>query len=70
MTFVCKGWSKKLDDPSEQHTDKPEVALMTKVLGPEPGYVTTPIVMVQCAVCLLKEKSKLPKEYVIEEINT
>ena len=43
---------------------------MTKVLGPEPGYVTTPIVMVQCAVCLLKEKSKLPKEYVIEEINT
>lgn len=62
MTFVCKGWANKLEDPAEQHTDKPEVALTTKVLGPEPGYVTTPICMVQCAVCLLKEKNKLPKD--------
>ncbi|XP_063429910.1 saccharopine dehydrogenase-like oxidoreductase isoform X2 [Mytilus trossulus] len=61
MTLVSKGWSTKLEDPAEQHTDKPEVVSITKVFGPEPGYVTTPICMVQCGLVLLKEKSKIPK---------
>ena len=34
MTFVSKGWGKKLEDPTEQHTEKPDVVLMTKVFGP------------------------------------
>lgn len=62
MTFLSKGWGKKLEDPTEQHTEKPDVVLMTKVFGPEPGYVTTPIALVQCGLVILKEKDKLPKD--------
>lgn len=61
MTFVSKGWSTKLEDLSAQHDSAPDMLKITKVVGPELGYVTTPICMVQSAVVLLKEKDKLPK---------
>ncbi|XP_041353801.1 saccharopine dehydrogenase-like oxidoreductase [Gigantopelta aegis] len=62
LTFIGRGYSKKLDDPSATHDEVPDKTITTKVMGPEPGYVTTPICIVQAALCILKEKDKLPKE--------
>ncbi|XP_067682807.1 saccharopine dehydrogenase-like oxidoreductase [Haliotis asinina] len=60
MTFFGEGYSDKLDDPEAQHENPPDKKIQTKVIGPEPGYVTTPICMVQAGLMILKERSKLP----------
>jgi hypothetical protein len=39
---------------------QPDIEIVTEVRGPEAGYVTTPITVVQCAYTLLKEKSNIP----------
>ena len=62
ITIVGKGWKSKTEDPDTQHEDAPDQKIVTRVSGPEPGYVATPICLIQCAVALLKEKEKLPKE--------
>lgn len=33
---------------------------MTRVTGPEPGYVATPIIFVELARCLLEQRASLP----------
>jgi len=43
-------------------SDSPQSKITVSVTGPEPGYITTPICLVQCAYILLNEKSNLPKE--------
>lgn len=58
ITLVGKGWSEKLTDPDSQHTSPPDQKIVTRVSGPDAGYVTTPICMVQCGLILLKEISK------------
>jgi len=40
---------------------QPDIEIITEVKGPDAGYVTTPITVVQCAYVLLKEKEKIPK---------
>ncbi|XP_070580714.1 saccharopine dehydrogenase-like oxidoreductase [Ptychodera flava] len=55
MTFYGEGFSKK-----GENTEKHDMKMVTKVTGPEPGYVTTPIAMVQAAKILLSEQSLLP----------
>ncbi|KAK3092294.1 hypothetical protein FSP39_000907 [Pinctada imbricata] len=57
MTFVAKGWKSNGDQDS-----RPDTINVTKLVGPEPGYVTTPICFVQAAVVLLKEGNKLPAD--------
>lgn len=61
-TFLATGYSQKLADPEAPHEEEPDQKMTVKVSGPEMGYVTTPICMVQAAVVLVKEKSRLPKE--------
>ncbi|XP_076464634.1 saccharopine dehydrogenase-like oxidoreductase [Babylonia areolata] len=61
-TFLATGYSDKLEDPEAQHEEKPDQKMVIKISGPEPGYLTTPICMVQAAVVLLKEKGRLPKD--------
>ncbi|KAK7490245.1 hypothetical protein BaRGS_00018590 [Batillaria attramentaria] len=61
-TFFASGYSQTLDDPEAQHEEAPDKKMVTKVSGPEPGYVTTPICMVQAAVVLVKERDRLPKD--------
>lgn len=60
-TFFGSGYSKKLEDPAAQHEDKPDKTIVTKVTGPEPGYITTPICLVQAAYTLLNEEEDLPE---------
>ncbi|KAK6182531.1 hypothetical protein SNE40_010193 [Patella caerulea] len=60
MTFYGKGYEKKIPDVDVQHEEAPTKTIVTRVAGPEPGYVATPICMVQSALVLIKERSKLP----------
>uniref|UniRef100_A0A5F8HGT9 Saccharopine dehydrogenase-like oxidoreductase n=1 Tax=Monodelphis domestica TaxID=13616 RepID=A0A5F8HGT9_MONDO len=57
FTFFGQGYSQ---DHTTKH-GKPNIKICTQVKGPEPGYVATPIAMVQAAVTLLKDTSDLPK---------
>ncbi|KAK9959615.1 hypothetical protein ABG768_009728 [Culter alburnus] len=40
---------------------KPNAKIRTVVKGPEPGYIATPIAMVQAAITMLNESDSLPK---------
>jgi hypothetical protein len=61
-TFYGTGYSQKLEDPETQHQEEPDATIVTKVSGPEPGYVATPTCMVQAALVIIRETNKLPKE--------
>ncbi|XP_014667904.1 PREDICTED: saccharopine dehydrogenase-like oxidoreductase isoform X2 [Priapulus caudatus] len=58
--FVGEGYETKIADPDQQHDDKPSKMIETRVCGPEPGYVTTPICLVAAAMTVLKEAEKMP----------
>lgn len=60
MWFVGHGYS-NVDSSLELGRSKPDKEVITKVSGPEVGYVTTPIVLVQCALVLLSQRANLPK---------
>ncbi|XP_062106571.1 probable mitochondrial saccharopine dehydrogenase-like oxidoreductase At5g39410 [Humulus lupulus] len=59
MWFVGHGFS----DSSlvSQEKPKPHMEIITRVMGPEIGYLTTPIILVQCALILLNQRDNLPK---------
>ncbi|XP_068135645.1 saccharopine dehydrogenase-like oxidoreductase [Hyperolius riggenbachi] len=57
MTFFGEGYTQVQDSQLR----KPNIKICTQVSGPEIGYVTTPIAMVQAAVTILKEPDSLPK---------
>ncbi|XP_032912357.1 saccharopine dehydrogenase-like oxidoreductase [Catharus ustulatus] len=57
MTFFGEGYSEGQDP----QTGKPNVKICTEVKGPEPGYIATPIAMVQAALSLLEDAASLPK---------
>ncbi|NWT30454.1 SCPDL oxidoreductase, partial [Cardinalis cardinalis] len=58
MTFFGEGYSEGQDPQNA----KPNVKICTEVKGPEPGYVATPIAMVQAALSLLEDSASLPKQ--------
>uniref|UniRef100_A0A0A9DYU7 Saccharopine dehydrogenase-like C-terminal domain-containing protein n=1 Tax=Arundo donax TaxID=35708 RepID=A0A0A9DYU7_ARUDO len=59
MWFVGHGFSDATR--ASERGSKPDREIITKVSGPEVGYVTTPIVLVQCALVLLSQRGNLPK---------
>ncbi|XP_010316232.1 probable mitochondrial saccharopine dehydrogenase-like oxidoreductase At5g39410 [Solanum lycopersicum] len=59
MWFVGQGFSD--GSLASQRNRKPDMEIITRVMGPEIGYSTTPIILVQCALMLLKERGNLPK---------
>ncbi|MCE3052355.1 hypothetical protein HAX54_052386 [Datura stramonium] len=58
MWFIGQGFSGSL---VSQGNRKPDVQIITRVMGPEIGNLTTPIILVQCALILLKERDSLPR---------
>ncbi|MCD7447307.1 hypothetical protein HAX54_027169 [Datura stramonium] len=58
MWFVGHGFSD--GSLALQENRKPDTKIITRVMGPEVGYLTTPIILVQCALILLKERDNLP----------
>lgn len=59
-TIIGYGWRDKYDDVDRQHDEPPIKKIVTRVSGPDPGYIATAIIIVQAAITLLKDKSKLP----------
>ncbi|KAL5582223.1 hypothetical protein UlMin_014665 [Ulmus minor] len=59
MWFVGYGFS----DSSlvSQGKSKPNMEIVTRVMGPEIGYLTTPIILLQCALIHLSQRENLPK---------
>eukprot|EP01025_Chloroclados_australasicus_P062016 TRINITY_DN8144_c0_g1_i6.p1 TRINITY_DN8144_c0_g1~~TRINITY_DN8144_c0_g1_i6.p1 ORF type:complete len:415 (+),score=37.65 TRINITY_DN8144_c0_g1_i6:171-1415(+) len=57
-TLFVTGYS---NGPPKDNNQKPDKEICIKVRGPEMGYVTTPITIVQSAITLLEEKDKLPE---------
>ncbi|KAJ1697415.1 hypothetical protein LUZ63_005927 [Rhynchospora breviuscula] len=59
MWFVGQGYSdEKL---ASQPGKKPDKEIITRVSGPEIGYVTTPIALIQCALIVLGQRGNLLK---------
>lgn len=58
MIFVGRGYS---DSAKITSGSKPNKQIVTRVSGPEIGYVTTPIVLIQAALVMLDERRSLPK---------
>ena len=58
MTFFGEGYS----EGQHPQNGKPSVKIRNEVKGPEPGYVATPIAMVQAAASLPEDEACLPKE--------
>ncbi|MCO5575968.1 hypothetical protein L7F22_029775 [Adiantum nelumboides] len=60
MWFVGKGYSDSTMATSS-NAPKPDLQMTTVVSGPEIGYVTTPICLVQCALIVLEQRRSLPR---------
>eukprot|EP00897_Mesotaenium_endlicherianum_P010149 jgi/Mesen1/9162/ME000591S08484 len=63
MLFVAKGYSdasKLPAAPREAALVPPDRRIVSVIRAPEPGYVATPIIMVQCCFCLLESRGQLP----------
>jgi len=58
--FFCKGFEGEKNENFDK--DPPQGSIVVSVIGPEPGYITTPICLVQSAYILLCEKNNLPEE--------
>lgn len=59
ITFKALGWSEKLAEPSDKHTDLPNKKLIAKVHGGE-AYNVTCIAVILSAIMILKEADKMP----------
>ncbi|KAL3844631.1 hypothetical protein ACJIZ3_002034 [Penstemon smallii] len=59
MWFVGHGYSDS--SLASQGNKKPDTEVITRVSGPEIGYLTTPIVLIQSALVLLNDRDNLPK---------
>ncbi|CAM8935000.1 unnamed protein product [Rhodiola kirilowii] len=59
MWFVGHGFSSI--NAASQANAKPDLEIVTRVMGPEVGYITTPIILLQCAIVLLSQRKQLPK---------
>ncbi|CAL9198399.1 unnamed protein product [Musa hybrid cultivar] len=59
MWFIGHGYSD--GNLASQRGRKPDTEIITRVSGPEVGYVTTPIILLQCALVVLSERDNLPK---------
>lgn len=57
FTNIAKGYSQGApQSPGEE----PDVEVITRISGPEPGYIACSIFIVQAALTLLEEREKLP----------
>ncbi|XP_064120928.1 saccharopine dehydrogenase-like oxidoreductase isoform X2 [Macrobrachium nipponense] len=57
-TIIGQGWSETLLSGSDQHSEAPDSSITVKISGPDPGYGATSLMMVACAMTILREKQK------------
>lgn len=61
ITFVGQGYDDGKLPLDHQHGSPPTRKIVTKVSGPEVGYVTTPIAVVQSAYTILRDREQIPE---------
>ncbi|KAM0735094.1 Saccharopine dehydrogenase-like oxidoreductase [Formica fusca] len=59
ITFKALGWTEKLAETTDKHTDPPNKKVITKVSGIN-GYEITSIALILSAITILKEADKIP----------
>ncbi|XP_029169228.1 saccharopine dehydrogenase-like oxidoreductase [Nylanderia fulva] len=59
ITFKALGWTEKLAEPTDKHTDPPNKKVITKVSGTS-AYDVTSIGSILSAITILKEADKIP----------
>lgn len=59
MTFIARGYARA--PPSYTQLPALDSKIVTRVSGPEPGYVATPIFLVESARCVLEEHASVPR---------
>lgn len=59
MWFIGHGFND--NSLISQGNSKPDMEIVTRVMGPEIGYVSTPIILLQCALIALNQRDNLPK---------
>ncbi|KAK9116588.1 hypothetical protein Sjap_015535 [Stephania japonica] len=59
MWFIGRGYSDVT--LASQGNKKPDMEIVTRITGPEIGYLTTPIILLQCALIVLSQRDNLPK---------
>lgn len=64
-TIIGYGWDEKLGDISQQHETPPTKKIITRVSGPDPGYIGTSTLLVHSGMTLLFDREKLPEPGVI-----
>ncbi|XP_018355999.1 PREDICTED: saccharopine dehydrogenase-like oxidoreductase isoform X1 [Trachymyrmex septentrionalis] len=60
LTFEASGWTEKLSEPTDEHTDPPNKKIITKVSGDSPAYEMTSITAILSATTILNETDKIP----------
>ncbi|KAL2717694.1 saccharopine dehydrogenase-like oxidoreductase isoform X2 [Vespula squamosa] len=60
LTFLAHGWTEKLSEPSDVHSDLPNKEMVTKVTCVNP-YNVTAIIVILCALTIFKESDKMPE---------
>lgn len=64
-TFIGRGWSQadadEVSDPTAEPKGKPNKKVVLKVEGPDPGYITTAICLVQAGLTLLTQRHLMPR---------
>lgn len=61
-SFCMRFWGEGYSTGQDPSQGKPDSTISTEVTGPEPGYIATPIAMVQAAITLLNEPHCLPNK--------
>ncbi|OAO91586.1 hypothetical protein AXX17_AT5G36820 [Arabidopsis thaliana] len=59
MWFIGRGYSE--ESLASQGETKPDLEIITRISGPEIGYITTPITLVQCGLIVLGQRESLVK---------
>lgn len=62
ITFVGQGYDDGPLPIDHEHPAPPTRKIVTRVSGPEPGYIATPICVVQSAYTILRDRDAIPKE--------
>ncbi|XP_024874667.1 saccharopine dehydrogenase-like oxidoreductase [Temnothorax curvispinosus] len=60
VTFKARGWTEKLAEPTNKHTDRPNKKVITKVSSDFPTYEATSIIAILSAITILNEADKMP----------
>lgn len=64
-TIIGYGWDEKIVDADQQHDEPPTRKIITRVSGPDPGYIGTSTLLVHSGMTLLFDREQLPEAGVI-----